>query len=73
MDEFNESRIGTVQEVLAEGFDVVAECWYGRSYADSPDVDGEVFFTGKDVQPGTFVRVRITEVLDGDLVGELAD
>ena len=73
MDEFNESRIGTVQEVLAEGFDVVAECWYGRSYADSPDVDGKVFFTGKDVQPGTFVRVRITEVLDGDLVGELAD
>ena len=73
MDEFNESRIGTVQEVLAEGFDVVAECWYGRSYADSPDVDGKVFFTGKGVQPGTFVRVRITEVLDGDLVGELAD
>ena len=73
MDEFNESRIGTVQEVLAEGFDVVAECWYGRSYADSPDVDGKVFFTGKDVQPGTFVHVRITEVLDGDLVGELAD
>lgn len=73
MDEFNESRVGTVQEVLAEGFDVVAECWYGRSYADSPDVDGKVFFTGKDVQPGTFVRVRITEVLDGDLVGELAD
>ena len=73
MDEFNESRIGTVQEVLAEGFDVVAECWYGRSYADSPDVDGKVFFTGKNVQPGSFVRVRITETLDGDLVGELAD
>ena len=73
MDEFNESRLGSVQEVLAEGFDVVAECWYGRSYADSPDVDGKVFFTGKDVQPGTFVRVRITEVLEGDLVGKLAD
>ncbi len=73
MDEFNESRLGTVQEVLAEGFDVVAECWYGRSYADSPDVDGKVFFTGKNVQPGSFVRVRINEVLDGDLVGELVD
>ena len=73
MDDFNESRLGTVQEVLAEGFDVVAECWYGRSYADSPDVDGKVFFTGRDVKPGEFVRVRITEILDGDLVGELAD
>ena len=72
MDEFNESRLGTVQEVLAEGFDVVAECWYGRSYADSPDVDGKVFFTGKDVQPGTFVKVRITEAHPQILIGELA-
>ena len=73
MDEFNESRLGTELEVLAEGYDVVAECWYGRSYADSPDVDGKVFFTGKDVQPGEFYSIRITEVLDGDLVGEKID
>lgn len=73
MDDFNESRLDTVQEVLAEGYDVVAECWYGRSYADSPDVDGKVFFTGKDVRPGEFYSVRITEVLDGDLVGEKID
>ena len=73
MDEFNESRLGTELEVLAEGYDVVAECWYGRSCADSPDVDGKVFFTGKDVQPGEFYSIRITEVLDGDLVGEKID
>ena len=70
MDDFNESRLGTVQEVLAEGYDAAAECWYGRSCADSPDVDGKVFFTGKDVTPGEFCSVRITEILDGDLVGE---
>ncbi len=73
MDEWNESRLDTELEVLAEGFDVVAECWYGRSYADSPDVDGKVFFTGKNVQPGEFVRVRITDILDGDLIGEIPD
>ncbi len=73
MDEFNESRLGTELEVLAEGYDVVAECWYGRSCADSPDVDGKVFFTGEDVQPGEFYSIRITEVLDGDLVGEKID
>ena len=73
MDEFNERRLGTELEVLAEGFDVVAECWYGRSFADSPDVDGKVFFTGRDVVPGEFVRVRISDILDGDLLGEKAD
>ncbi len=69
MDEFNASRLGTVQEVLAEGFDRFADCWYGRSYADSPEVDGKVFFTGKGVKPGEFVSVRITDTLEGDLVG----
>ena len=70
MDEFNASRLGTVQEVLAEGYDRFAECWYGRSYADSPEVDGKVFFTGKGIVPGEFVKVRITDTLEGDLVGE---
>lgn len=73
MDAFNESRLDTVIEVLAEGFDRFADCWYGRSYADSPDVDGKVFFTGKGVVPGEFCRVLITETLEGDLVGELAE
>ena len=69
MDEFNASRLDTVQEVLAEGYDRFADCWYGRTYADSPEVDGKVFFTGSGVKPGEFVRVRITDTLEGDLVG----
>ena len=69
MDEFNERRLGTVQEVLAEGFDRYADCWFGRTYADSPDVDGKVFFTGSGVKAGQFVNVRITDTLEGDLVG----
>ena len=73
MDEFNASRLGTVQEILVEGFDRIAGCWFGRSYAESPDVDGKIFFTGKDLQPGTFVSVRITDTLDGDLVGEAVE
>ena len=73
MDEFNEGRLDTVIEVLAEGFDRFAECWYGRSYADSPDVDGKVFFTGKGVTPGEFCKVLVTETLEGDLVGELVE
>ena len=71
MDEFNEGRLDQVLEVIAEDYDRLAECWYGRSYADSPDVDGKVFFTGTGIRPGEFYRVRITELLEGDLVGEL--
>ena len=70
IDEFNEKRIGTVTEVLVEGYDDFAECMFGRSYADSPDVDGKVFFEG-DAEPGEFVRVLITDTIDGDLIGEV--
>ncbi|MCL2517338.1 MAG: 30S ribosomal protein S12 methylthiotransferase RimO [Oscillospiraceae bacterium] len=71
--ELNEAKIGTVQKVLCEGFDVVSEMFYGRSYADAPDIDGKIYFGGKVPQPiqGTFYNVKITEVLDYDLIGEV--
>ena len=72
MDEFNESRVGKTLSVLCEGFDRFAECWFGRSEADSPDVDGKVFFTGSAV-PGKLVNVHITETLDGELLGEVVE
>lgn len=69
MDEYNAARLGSVMEVLCEGFD--GETYFGRTYADSPDIDGRVLFTAKETVPiGSFVRVRIREVCDGDLVGE---
>jgi len=71
MDEFNDLRIGQRIRVLCEGFDEFAECWYGRSEADSPDVDGKVFFTGSGI-PGEFVTVEVSSILDGDLMGEIA-
>ena len=70
IDEFNESRMGKTIEVICENFDRLAECWYGRSYADSPEVDGKIFFTGKGLQPGEFINVLITDTIDGDLMGE---
>ena len=70
MDEFNGTRLDTVQEVLVEGYDRFAECWYGRTYADSPEVDGKIFFTGGKPRAGEFIRVRVTDTLEGDLVGE---
>ena len=74
MDAFNDSRLGETLEVLCEGFDPDMGCYAGRSYADSPDVDGKVFFTAGGLVPaGTFVNVRITGTSDGDLTGEIEE
>ena len=61
MDSYNEERLGTVMEVLCEGFDSQAGCYVGRTYADSVDIDGHVYFTAAGLVPaGEFVKVRIT-------------
>ena len=74
MDEFNESRLGGVEEVLCEGFDSQEGCYVGRTYADSVEIDGRVLFTAAGLIPaGTFVNVRITGVMDGDLTGEIEE
>ena len=74
MDEWNESRLGETVEVLCEGFDADMGCYAGRTYADSPDIDGRVYFTAAGLVPaGTFVQVRLTGVTDGDLMGEAED
>ena len=74
MDEYNEARLGTVMEVLCEGFDPAEGCYTGRTYADSVEIDGRVLFTAAGVIPaGEFVNVRITGVSDGDLTGEIKE
>jgi ribosomal protein S12 methylthiotransferase len=74
MDEFNEGRLGGVEEVLCEGFDADEGCYVGRTYADSVDIDGRVLFTAAGIVPaGTFVRVRLTGTADGDLTGEIEE
>ena len=71
MAEYCESLVGKELEVLVEGFDKLAECFFGRSYADSPEVDGCVFFTctGKKPDPGDFVKVKITDYSGCDPIG----
>ncbi len=70
-DERNTSQQGSVIEVLTEGWDGYIKMWYGRSFAEAPDIDGMVFFRSKDkAEPGEFVTVRITGEVDGDLCGE---
>ncbi len=72
-NDFNNGFVGKTVEVICEGYDQVSECFYGRSYADAPDIDGKVYFTApRRVRAGEFVNVQITEVLDYDLFGKLS-
>ena len=62
--------VGKTVKVLCDGFDTIAEIYYGRTYADAPDVDGKVYFkSAKRVSSGDFVDVKIEEALDYDLLG----
>lgn len=65
------AAVGTEKEVLVEGYDRLAECWFGRSYGEAPDIDGKIFFTGKNLRAGQFVQVKIEDLLDFDLIGEV--
>ena len=72
--ELNENKIGQVVEVVTEGFDRLAECYYGRSDTDAPEIDGKIFFTSdRKLAIGEFVKVRYDDLLDLDLIGERVD
>ena len=74
MDAWNGDRLGETLEVLCEGFDLDMNCYAGRSYADSVEIDNHVYFTAAGLVPaGEFVNVRITGVQDGDLTGEIEE
>lgn len=67
----NEAKIGTVQRVLIEGWDDYIKCYYGRSEADAPEIDGKVFFMAKEqLLIGDFVNVQINDIIEYDLLGE---
>lgn len=72
--EKNQEKIGRTMEVLIEGYDDYIRCYYGRSAADAPEVDGKVFFLSpRPLVIGDFVQVRINDTLEYDLLGELAE
>ncbi len=74
--ELNEKKIGNTYEVVCEGFDRYAECFFGRGRADAPEIDGKIFFSsasGKKYRPGEYVNVTIDDVLDYDLIGTVND
>ena len=69
----NKKKIGATIRVLCEDYDKVSEAYFGRSYAEAPEIDGKIYFTSKSrkrIRSGEFVDVTIKEIIDYDLLGE---
>ena len=74
MDDYNASMMGKTVDILVDGYDEEYEQYFGRTYADSPDIDGRVWIaTEEPVSEGEFVKVCIDAVIDGDLSGYLLE
>ena len=68
----NNKMLGKTVEAVVEGFDRYAECFFGRTSADAPDIDGKIFFKSKEkLSMGQFVMVKIDDTMDYDLIGEV--
>ena len=74
MDEYNEAMIGKEMQVLVDGYDEEFEQYFGRTYADSPEIDGRVWIASEDdISEGDFVTVCIDGLIDGDLSGYIVE
>ena len=72
MESFCESLAGKTLDVLCEGYDEESGMYYGRSYADSPEIDGQVLFDGPG-REGEIQPVYIESTEDGLLYGHLKE
>ncbi|MBR2488875.1 MAG: 30S ribosomal protein S12 methylthiotransferase RimO [Clostridia bacterium] len=72
--EKNEEKIGSVTEVLIEGWDDYIKCYFGRTLSDAPEIDGKIFFMStRPLKIGEFVKVRVNDCVEYDLLGELEE
>jgi len=70
MDDYSERLIGTRMEILVDAFDAEYEQYFGRTYADSPEIDGRVWLASEEaLAEGSFVTAEIDGLIEGDLSG----
>ena len=69
-EENTRKMLGKTVTVLCEDYDPVSEVHFGRDAANAPEIDGKIYFRAeKRIAPGSFVKVKIREVVDYDLIG----
>ena len=70
MDSYCDSMMGKTLDVLVDGYDEEAAQYFGRTYADSPEIDGRVWIAcDEPIAEGDFIRVCIDGAIEGDLSG----
>lgn len=70
----NKATVGKTLRVINEGHDQVAESYYGRSFADAPDIDGKIYYSSpRRLRDGEFVNVLVQDVIDYDLTGKVVE
>lgn len=70
----NAKMLDKTVTAVVEGFDRWSECFFGRTAADAPDIDGKIFFTAENkLAIGQYVNVKITDTLEYDLIGEVIE
>lgn len=74
MDDYNASMMGKTLDVLVDGYDEEQEQFFGRTYADSPDIDGKVWIASSEpLREGDFIQVCIDGCEEGDLTGYVVE
>ena len=69
-EENNEKMIGKTVTVLCEDYDPVSEVHFGRDAGNAPEIDGKIYFRANArIAPGSFVKVKLREVVDYDIIG----
>ena len=70
MDAYNAGMIGKTLKIVVDGYDEACEQYFGRTFADSPEIDGRVWIaTDEPLTEGSFINVTIDSIVDGDLSG----
>lgn len=71
-EEKQKALIGTVQEVVTEGYDAYTDSYYGRTWRDAPEIDSAIkFISPYEHDEGEIVKVEVTAVEGYDLIGEI--
>ena len=67
----NAAKVGTRMTAVMEGYDKYAGCYFGRTAADAPDIDGKIFVRSENrLRMGQYITVEVFDTLDYDLLAE---
>lgn len=72
ISDYYNSKNGEVTEVVTEGYDRLCEMYFGRDASFAPEIDGMIYFSSKKkLYIGDFVKIKITDNFDNNLMGEI--